>query len=305
MFRPGFIFMLVVLIFYTTQAQEIEDEDEQEEKVINNYYCGMKGDRGPKGEAGDEKPCQCDVSLSVVKDMMSEFKNEIQTLKNTMDMLMCSPPPPVDDPNIICDVKNKTFINTVATYSCINDLRISGSNTRTCGTDLQWSQFEDQAPTCRSKCEDNELLIRGECFFVGDRTTAYTSRKQANKICKAQRPKSHLGYIKSREEYNLLKAYVESYLQEQSGYYGTMYLALGGTYNPMRGGDTIAWADGTNTPSPQWWPGFPRTVQDDSDYKGYTFINMGISGNIDGLYNHFRHESGSKAHVLCQYSHGF
>merc|ERR1712136_90360 len=263
MFRPGFIFMLVVLIFYTTQAQEIEDEDEQEEKVINNYYCGMKGDRGPKGEAGDEKPCQCDVSLSVVKDMMSEFKN-------------------------------KTFINTVATYSCINDLRISGSNTRTCGTDLQWSE-----------CEDNELLIRGECFFVGDRTTAYTSRKQANKICKAQRPKSHLGYIKSREEYNLLKAYVESYLQEQSGYYGTMYLALGGTYNPMRGGDTIAWADGTNTPSPQWWPGFPRTVQDDSDYKGYTFINMGISGNIDGLYNHFRHESGSKAHVLCQYSHGF
>jgi len=77
----------VVFIFYTTKAQEIEDEDEQEEKVINNYYCGQKGDRGEKGEAGDEKPCHCDVSLSVVNDLMSEFKREIQTLKNTMDML--------------------------------------------------------------------------------------------------------------------------------------------------------------------------------------------------------------------------
>merc|ERR1712212_1468071 len=106
-------------------------------------------------------------------------------------------------------------------------------------------QVEDILNNPRLDCENKEgLYFGGKCFFMTKTTASRFS--DAKDVCTQQG--SQLASITSAELYNALVNFIRP--QVENGYYN---MWTSGRYNPITGGHTITWSDGTTTDASWGW----------------------------------------------------
>jgi len=217
------------------------------------------------------------------------LKEQVKALKSQMAMFVCPSPPIIAaEPNLLIDISASAILNTVATYSCKDGYFIDGATSVTCkqiNNVAAWSPFDPKPPTCveKPKCADNHLALGSTCVFVGSGTTSSTTLEQAKQMCTSSaHPNSHLAYIKRRDEYDTLLAYLRDYNSKQNWRHSSM--ALGGSYNPTSA--QVEWYDGSTTSSVDDWGRqccFPRNGADKN--RMLLFVNTLTDSGIDNYHS--------------------
>jgi len=273
---------------------------------------GPTGDKGEVGQAGERGFCSCAVTDERFNEIQTAqqqliSKNEEMSSKieemNRMNEETNSKIEEMNSKNEEMNSKNEEMNSKIEEMSStIQEMRskneemsskneeMNSKNEEMSSTIQQLQQQEEDIPK-RLDCENKEGLYFGDkCFFMTKTETRRFS--QAKNAC-TQQGGSQLASITSAELYNALVNFIRSQME---GSYYNMWTS--GRYDPITGGQSIKWGDGTTADARWgWYPsGYPRTG---SSYSTYTHIYLEVKKDASspdtGLFNYPNYS----AHPLC------
>jgi len=252
----------------------VENHEDDCKKVDQRALQGRPGKSGAKGHKGD-------VGLTGNKGEAGQ----------TGEKGFCS-----------CAVTDERF-NEMSTI--IQELRSKDQEMSTTIQELR-SKDQEMSTTIQNlpqqvedilnkrNCQNKErLYFGGKCFFMTKTTTRFFSG--ANNNCGRTQEGSQLASITSAELYNVLDNFIRPQVEGRK-----VDMWTSGRYEPITGGNTIRWSDGTTTDAWRWFPGYPQTG---SSRSTLTHIYMNVQKDPStsvGLFNY--KDNYSQCHSLCSYS---